>query len=426
MNSFQIVAILIALAAIFAFINHRFFKLHPTVGIMLQSLLVSIAWLTVETFWPAAAALTRHFRVDLNEALFHWMLGGLLFAGAMHVDLSALKNQRLAVAVLSVIGTLISTFVVAGIAFGLCALFGLPVTFNECAIFGAVISPTDPVAVMSFLKTIGAPREIDALIGGESLFNDGVGVVLFTVLAKLGSGHAIHWIDVPGQFMVQTIGGAGVGLICGLVVYQMIRQANDYQVEVLLTLALAMGAYTLADAISVSGPIAAVVAGIIIGNHGRRFTVSDTTRKHLEEFWELVDETLNAVLFLLVGLVVLQMKLHRWEPLLQMVAVVIVMLARMFSVFICTKAVWAVRPPPVELGRHVVAILTWGGLRGGLALAMALSLPPGEQRDRLVAVVFGVVVFSVLVQGSTLPRLFTLWIETQPQGPSVTSKRSAF
>jgi CPA1 family monovalent cation:H+ antiporter len=410
MNSFQIVAILITLAAVFAFINHRFFKLHPTVGIMLQSLLASVAWLTFQSVWPPAVEITRNFHVNLNEALFHWMLGGLLFAGAMRVDLSELKNQRMAVTVLSIAGTLISTFVVAGTTFALCRLIGMPVGFSECAVFGAVISPTDPVAVMGFLKNIKAPKEIEALIGGESLFNDGVGVVLFTVLAHLGGPHPIHWINVPGEFFVQTLGGAGVGLIAGFIVYQMIRRVDNYQVEVLLTLALATGAYTLADALGVSGPIAAVVAGIIIGNHGRHFGVSNTTRMHLDDFWELVDETLNAVLFLLVGLVVLQMKLQKWEPFMQMMAVAIVLFARWLSVWLCTNATLIVRPPPKALGDHMVAILTWGGLRGGLAVAMALSLPKSIEHDRLVAVVFGVVVFSVLVQGSTLPKMFKFWI----------------
>lgn len=417
MNSFQIVAILITLAATFAFINHRFFKLHPTVGIMLQSLLASVVWLVVQSIWPQAVEITGGFHVDLHEALFHWMLGGLLFAGAMRVDLSHLRNQRLAVFVLSVAGTLISTFVVAGITCALCKLTTLNVSFAECAVFGAVISPTDPVAVMGFLKNINAPRELDALIGGESLFNDGVGVVLFTVLAKLGTAHPIRWIDVPDQFFLQTLGGAGIGLLAGILVYQMLRRVDNYQVEVLLTLSLATGGYTLADALGVSGPIAAVVAGIIIGNHGRNFAVSKKTRQHLDDFWELVDETLNAVLFLLVGLVVLQMKLRRWEPLMQMIAVVIVLLARWLSVWSCTTAVSFVRPPPKVLGRHMVAILTWGGLRGGLAVAMALSLPPGTERDRLVAVVFGVVVFSVLVQGSTLPKMFKIWIDSGPTEP---------
>jgi CPA1 family monovalent cation:H+ antiporter len=417
MDSFQIVAILVSLAAVFSFINHRFLKLHPTVGIMLLALLASVAWLTVQSIWPPAIRLTDRFHIDLSEALFHWMLGGLLFAGAMRVNFSELQNQRLAVTFLSVGGTLISTFIVAGISYALCRLTRLDASFGQCALFGAIISPTDPVAVMGFLKTIHAPTEIEALIGGESLFNDGIGVVLFTVLARLGGTHAIHWIDVPGEFCTQTLGGAGIGLAAGVVVYQMLRRVDNYQVEVLLTLALAMGGYTLADAVGVSGPIAAVVAGIIIGNHGRTFAVSNATRKHLDDFWELVDETLNAVLFLLIGLVVLQMKLQRWEPVMQMIAVMIVLSARWWSVWICSAAVSLFQHPTDRIP-HLVPILTWGGLRGGLAVAMALSLPHGPQHDRLVEVVFGVVVFSVLVQGSTLPTLFKLWIR-QPDDAEV-------
>jgi CPA1 family monovalent cation:H+ antiporter len=408
MNSFQIVAILISLAALFAFINHRFLHMHPTVGIMLQSLLAAGAWLIVENESPRAAELSKAFQFNLHEALFHWMLGGLLFAGAMRVNLSELRNQRSLVAVLSLAGTIISTFTVAGLAFGICRLCRMDVSFISCAVFGAVVSPTDPVAVMGFLKTIHAPKEIEAIIGGESLFNDGVGVVLFTVLSQVSRGNSIHWMNVPGAFLIQTLGGTAVGLIAGLIVYQMIRRVDNYQVEVLLTLALAMGGYTLADALGVSGPIAAVVAGLIIGNHGRTFAVSEKTRMHLDDFWELIDETLNAVLFLLVGLVVLQMHFGGLESLMQLLAVIIVLFARWFSVQLSASAM---KPFHIRnnVGPHMVAILTWGGLRGGLALAMALSLPPGSIRDRIVAAVFGVVVFSVLVQGSTLPGLFKRW-----------------
>jgi CPA1 family monovalent cation:H+ antiporter len=409
MNSFQIVAILISLAAIFAFLNHRFLKLHPTVGIMLQALLASLLWRAVLGIWPAAAVVSNSFRFDLNEALFHWMLGGLLFAGAMRVNLSELKHQWLSVGVLALGGTVMSTFVVAGLAYVACRITGLGMPFSACAVFGAVISPTDPVAVMGFLKTIHAPAEIEAVIGGESLFNDGVGVVLFTVLASIGTSHGVSWTGVPAAFLVQTLGGACIGILAGLGVYHLLRQVNNFQVEVLLTVALAMGGYTLADAVGVSGPIAAVVAGLIIGNHGRTFAMSDNTRRHLDDFWELVDETLNAVLFLLVGLVVLQMKLRAWESLVQLMAVLIVLFARWFSVSSCGWAVSFFNDPNGAFGKHRVAILTWGGLRGGLALAMALSLPPSPSRDLLAAAVFGVVIFSVLVQGSTLPMLFKRW-----------------
>jgi CPA1 family monovalent cation:H+ antiporter len=413
MNSFQIVAILISLAAIFAFINHRLLKLHPTVGIMLQALLASLIWRGILHIWPAAAVVSDSFRFDLNEALFHRMLGGLLFAGAMRVNLSELKSQWLSVGVLSLAGTVMSTFIVAGLAYAVCRSTGIHATFGVCAVFGAVISPTDPVAVMGFLKTIDAPAEIEAVIGGESLFNDGVGVVLFTVLASVGAAHGVRWTGVPVAFLMQTVGGAGIGLAAGMAVYYLLRQVNNFQVEVLLTLALAMGGYTLADAVGVSGPIAAVVAGLIIGNQGRTFAMSDNTRRHLDDFWELVEETLNAVLFLLVGLVVLQMKLHAWESLVQLVAVLIVLFARWFSVTTCGWAVSFFNDPNGAFGKHRVAILTWGGLRGGLALAMALSLPASATRDLLAAAVFGVVVFSVLVQGSTLPVLFERWFSTK-------------
>jgi CPA1 family monovalent cation:H+ antiporter len=407
MGSFQLVAILISLSALFALINHRFLRLHPTVGIMFQSLVVSLVWRAVGGIWPGALAITHSMRVDLNEAVFHWMLGGLLFAGAMHVNLSELKNQWLPVGVLSLAGTIISTFVIAGLTY---AALMRNVPFIACAVFGAVISPTDPVAVLGFLKKIDAPREIEAIIGGESLFNDGVGVVLFTVLAAVAAGGGGHWSGIPAAFVIQTLGGIIVGLIGGLLVYRLLARVNNYQVEVLLTLALAMGGYTLADALHVSGPIAAVVAGLIIGNNGRKSALWENTRHHLDDFWELVEETLNAILFLLVGLVVLQIDLHGSAAVLQMSAVVIVLFARWFSVLSCGWAISLVNRKDRTLDRHRAAILTWGGLRGGLALAMALSLPKSEINDRLTAAVFGVVVFSILVQGSTMGVMFRRWL----------------
>ena len=384
--------------------------MHPTVGIMLQSLVASAAWLVLQHLWPPARQISAGFRIDLNEAVFHWMLGALLFAGGMHVDLSELKNQRISVGVLSIIGTIISTFLIAGLSFALCRLAKIDVSFAACAVFGAVISPTDPVAVMGFLKTIDAPRDLEAIIGGESLFNDGVGVVLFTVLSRLASGHDISWLDVPGAFLTQTIGGAGIGLVAGLIVQSMLYKVDNYRVEVLLTLALAMGGYTLADSLHVSGPIAAVVAGLIIGNHSQEMARLDVNQQYLHDFWELVDETLNAILFLLVGLVVLDVHLQRWQLVMTAVAVPLVLFARWFSVWISTTLVSLYHRQPQKLGKHAVGILTWGGLRGGLALAMALSLPAGIDSDRLVIVVFGVVICSVLVQGSTLSRIFRFWL----------------
>ncbi len=412
LTPFDVVAILVTAAAASAYLNYRYLRLHPSVGIMLMALVASVAWQGLAAAWPpagrAAVAFTSH--IDLNDALLHWMLGALLFAGALRVDLSELRNQRAAVVVLSVLGTPLSTVMVAGLSYGLLRLGGVRPPLVACAIFGAVVSPTDPVAVLGFMKQVDAPKDTEAIIAGESLFNDGVGVVLFTVLAGVAGGRTASVGGVAWAFVRQTAGGAGVGLVAGFGVYQLLKRVNNYQVEVLLTLALALGGYALADAVGTSGPIAAVVAGILIGNHGRAFAVSDETRHHLDDFWELIDEALNAVLFLLVGLVTLNLHVGRRVLAAQAAAVALVLVARWASVAASAAVVSVPRWAAGPLRRHTVAILTWGGLRGGLAIAMALSLPAGPQHDLIVAATYGVVVFSVLVQGTTLRPMFARFL----------------
>ena len=414
MTAFDVVAILVSLAAAFAYLNHRYLRLHPSVGIMLLALVGATAWQAAAAAWPpagrAAAAFAGH--LDLNDALLHWMLGSLLFAGALRVDLSELRNQQVAVAVLSVLGTVLSTALIAVASYGLLRAAGIHAPWIGCAIFGAVVSPTDPVAVLGFLKQVDAPRDVEAIIAGESLFNDGVGVVLFTVLVGVANGQGATAGGVAWAFARQTAGGAGIGLLAGGLVYQLLKRVNDYQVEILLTLALALGGYALADAVDTSGPIAVVVAGILIGNHGRAFAVSEETRHHLDDFWELVDETLNAVLFLLVGLVTLNLHVGRRLLAAQVAAVAVVLLARWASVAVSAAVTAVPRLRAGQLRPHTVALLTWGGLRGGLAIAMALSVPAGPAHDLIVAATYGVVVFSVLVQGTTLRPMFARFLAT--------------
>ena len=402
------VAILVCLAAGFAYVNLRYLRLHPGVGIMLLALVASAAWQGVALVWPpagrAAVAFTRH--IDLNDALLHWMLGALLFAGALRVDLSELRNQRTAVAVLSVVGTVLSAGIIAGLSYGLLRAAGVTPPVVACCVFGAVVSPTDPVAVLGFLKQVDAPKGVKAIIAGESLFNDGVGVVLFTVLVGVSRGTGATAWGVAWAFVRQGAGGAGIGLVAGAGVYQLIKRVDDYQTEILLTLALALGGYALADAVGTSGPIAAVVAGIIIGNHGRAFALTEETWHHLDDFWELIDETLNAVLFLLVGLVTLNLHVGGRVLGAMAAAVVVVLVARVASVAASAAVTAVPQFPGQALGRRTIALLTWGGLRGGLAIAMALSLPPGAERNLIVPATYAVVVFSVLVQGTTLRPVF--------------------
>ncbi len=405
MGPFDVVAILVSLAAAFAYLNHRYLRLHPSVGIMLLALVTAVVWQAAAAVFPGAGRAADAFagHLDLNDALLHWMLGALLFAGALRVDLSELRNQRGAVVILSVLGTVLSTAIIAGLSYALLRGVGVRPPWVACGVFGAVVSPTDPVAVLGFMRQVDAPKDVEAIIAGESLFNDGVGVVLFTVLVGVAAGHGATVGGVAWAFARQTAGGAGVGLLAGWAVYHLLKRVDDYPTEVLLTLALALGGYALADAVGTSGPIAAVVAGLIIGNDGRAFGMSDRTRDHLDAFWELIDETLNAVLFLLVGLVTLNLHLGRRLVAAMAAAVVVVLLARWLSV--AASAAVASVPRGAGMRKHTVALLTWGGLRGGLAIAMALSVP-GPAHGLIVAATYGVVVFSVLVQGTTLRPVF--------------------
>ena len=416
MSPFHVVAILVSLAALFAYLNDRYLRFHPTVGVMLLTIVAAVSWLGVSKVWPAAAGVSADFRqhVDLNSAVFHWMLGPLLFAGALHVNWPELHAQRAHVTVLSVLGTLLSTAAITAASYAAGRFFGLELSWGTCALFGAIVSPTDPVAVLGFMKLIDAPRDVEAIIAGEALFNDGVGVVLFGVLLRGGShlSAAVLWRDQTIEFFKQTAGGAAGGAIAGAVGLYMIRRVRNFQVEVLVTIAVAIGGYALADALGVSGPIAAVVAGLLIGNRAKQFSVSAETRLHVDEFWELVDETLNAVLFLLVGLVVLDSHGGWSVTVIQMIAIIIALGARWASVGISTLLVNTVSPKQARFAKGTVAVLTWGGLRGGLAVALALSVPPGRPRDLLVPAVYGVVVFSVLVQGTTLPIVFRRWMRT--------------
>ncbi len=408
MDPFDVVAILVSVAAVFAYLNHRYLRLHPSVGIMLLAVIGSIAWQALAAIWPGARWAAEAFagHLSLGEVLLRWMLGALLFAGALRVDLSELRNQQATVTVLAVVATAISTAIIAGASYGLLRLAGVHPPLLACAIFGAVVSPTDPVAVLGFMKEVAAPRDVESLIAGESLFNDGVGVVLFTVLVGVQAGRDPTTTGVVWAFVRQTVGGAGVGLLAGGMAYHLLKRVNSYPVEILLTLALALGGYALADAVGTSGPIAAVVAGILIGNQGRAYAIAPETRHHLDDFWEMVDELLNAVLFLLVGLVTLRLHVG-WRMLaMQGVAVAVVLLARWASV---AASMWVL--PRGSVSRpHMVPLLTWGGLRGGLAIAMALSLPAGATHDAIVAATYGVVVFSVLVQGTTMRPVFEMFL----------------
>ncbi len=342
------------------------------------------------------------------------MLSFLLFAGALHVNLSDLADQKWLVGLLAVFGTLTSTALVGGAFYLLVQLFGIQLDLIYCLLFGALISPTDPIAVMGILKSVGAPKSLETKITGESLFNDGVGVVVFVVILGMAVGGAevdVAPADIAALFAKEALGGIVFGLILGGLGYWMLSQVDDYTVEILVTLAIVMGGYAFALALHTSGPIAMVVAGLLIGNHGRLFAMSERTRERLDTFWELIDEVLNAVLFVLIGLEILLLTFDPNYAYIGVIAIPLVLACRFVCVGLPIKV--------LSLGRTfspgVVRILTWGGLRGGISIALALSIPAGPERELILAVTYAIVVFSILVQGLTVGKLIERVTKSEPQ-----------
>ena len=402
MKILNTIAILLTLSAVFSYLNYRFIKLPTTIGIMLISLVLSLLLLISGKLGlfdvsHLVGALIKG--VDFHTTLINGMLSFLLFAGALHINLNELRKQKWVILILATVGVIGSTFIIGAMSWYILNALGLNISFIYCLVFGALISPTDPIAVLGILKTVGVPKSLEIKISGESLFNDGVAVVVFLVLLGIATGESEASMSSIGLlFLQEAIGGAVYGFIIGGLCFYMLRSVNNYQVEILLTLALVMGGYAFATAIHVSGPIAMVVAGLLIGNHGRVFAMSESTTEHLDTFWELIDEILNAVLFLLIGLEVLIL-VYRTEYFLAALAIIpVVLLSRFISVGVPIQAMKKLR----EFSPGATRLLTWGGLRGGISVALALSLPQGTEREVILAVTYAVVIFSILVQGLTL------------------------
>ena len=399
----DIVAICLVITALLAYLNHRFVGLPTAIGVMAAALLLSLSLVGLNAMGVAEELLQFERSllrsIDFSEVLMQGMLSLLLFAGALHVDLSELRSFRLPVIALAVFGTLFSTAVV-GVGMWLALpLIGLPLPLLYCLLFGALISPTDPIAVMGILKSAGAPQELELVIAGESLFNDGVGVVIFSVLLGVAtSGVAPTLGQGLGLLLHEAGGGLLFGFVLGYLTFRLLKSVDNYQVEVLLTLAAVMGGYALASKLHVSGPLAMVVAGLMIGNHGRELAMSDTTRRYLDMFWELLDEILNAVLFVLIGMEVLLVVFSASELVAAGVAIVVTLLARLLTVGLPVAAL----RKTFNLPRGSWKVVSWGGLRGGISVALALTLPFGPEGDTVVALTYGVVVFSVLVQGVSI------------------------
>ena len=407
MTFFQIAAILVTLSAVFAYINYRFVHLPMTIGTMLVAMLGSLVLLGVGKFVPIvhdfAAYLLGH--VNFDQTLMHGMLAFLLFAGALQIDLSNLSQQKGAVLLLATVGVLVSTFIVGGVSYYLLSSLGLGIDFIYCMLFGALISPTDPVAVMSIARSAGAKTSLETKIAGESLFNDGVGVVIFVLLVEVAFGHEKMGVgDVAILFLKEAIGGVLLGLVLGWVTFQLLKRVDNYQVEILITLALVMGGYALGEMLHTSAPIETVVAGLLIGNHGRAMAMSPKTREHLDTFWELIDEILNVVLFTLIGLEMLILPFDKFYIVAIGGSILTVLFARTVSV----GGTLAIMKNFRSFSRGATPILIWSGLRGGISVALALSIPhdaPSHVRQTILIITYGVVVFSIFVQGLTLAPL---------------------
>ncbi len=399
---FDVAAILISLAALLSWINHKFLKLPSTVGLALMGVIASLLVLAVDMSTPnfLIGDAIRSFMagIDFETTLMDGMLSFLLFAGALHVDMADLRRHWAPVAILSTVGILASTAIIGFGVSLITGLAGLEVPLIWCLLFGALISPTDPVAVLGAMKQSSTPRGLQATIAGESLFNDGVGVVVFSILATLAaSGAEFSAPEAVSLFFIEAIGGIAMGLAVGFVGYYAMKSIDDYAVELLITLAIVMGGYALSQYIHVSGPVAMAVAGLLIGNRGVAHAMSDTTREHVITFWGLVDEVLNAVLFLLIGLEGVVLLGQTQFLLIGLAAIPLVMLSRTVAVGV-PLAFWRKSLP----FRSTMPVMVWGGLRGGISIALALSLPAGPFKDLLVTATYVVVLFSVLVQGSTV------------------------
>jgi CPA1 family monovalent cation:H+ antiporter len=404
MTLFDIAAGLVVLAAVFGLINHHTLRLPSTIGLLLMSLLASLALLGIDRVVPglgiAGTAAGLIGQIDFYDVLMEGMLGFLLFAGALHVDVARLRAQARAIALIATVGLALSVLV---LGIGMAALAGLPILV--ALVFGAIVSPTDPIAVLGLLKQAGAPPSLEAKISGESLFNDGIAVVVFITLSALAFTAA--GAEPPGVgsvallFVEEVIGGLVLGAVGGGLAYLAMRSLDDAVLEILISLALVMGVYALCLALHFSGPLAVVVAGLFIGNTGVRHAMSEATRSRMLAFWETIDELLNAVLFLLIGLEVLIVAFDASLVAIGLLAIPLALFARFVAVAVPMAFLKTFR----DYTPGGVPIMTWGGLRGGISVALVLSLPDSEYKPVLVTATYAVVVFSIIVQGLTIAPL---------------------
>lgn len=405
MSVFSVFAVVITATALLSYVNERFLRLPATIGVMAAALVCSILMVLAGQFGLGVELWAERLleQIDFSRVLMQGMLSFLLFAGALHVNLDDLIQRRWSILSLATFGVVLSTLLLGACFYFVLPWFGLRLPLGYAMLFGALISPTDPIAVLGILRKANAPKRLESTIIGESLFNDGVGVVVFSVILGLtvsGDGHAASVGGVAKLFAIEALGGVIYGLLLGYLAYRLLKTVDNHVVELLITLSLVSGGYALAGALHTSGPIAMVVAGLFIGNHGRIFGMSDGTRQYQDVFWELLDEILNAVLFVLIGFELLVLD---WQPswfLVGFVAIPLVLAIRFVCVGLPIKLLSYFR----DFDSATIRLMTWGGIRGGISIALALSIPASTERDHILVVTYVIVVFSILVQGLTVGR----------------------
>ncbi|WP_201508090.1 cation:proton antiporter [Psychrobacter proteolyticus] len=401
----EISAIFLSITASLTYINHRFIGLPTTIGVMVISILLSIGaiflgFLGFDQLIDYEVSLLE--QLDFTEVLLDGMLSMLLFAGALHVNIGDLRRYKLPIGILAGLGTIISAMLIATAIYFMLPLFGFGLPFLWCLLFGALISPTDPIAVMGILSSAGAPKSIETVIAGESLFNDGIGVVIFVLLLGILSSGDIPTANyVAHTLAVEAGGGVVFGLVLGAVLYYLLKSIDSYREEVPLTLAGVIGGYALASHWHLSGPLAMVMMGLMVGNRGRALAMSDQTRHYIDLFWELIDEILNAILFVLIGLEVVMIAYSGNLFIASGLTILIALVARFIVVGMTTKTLHR----QLDLPTGAWKVLTWGGLRGGISVALVLQLPIGAEREILLALTYAVVIFSILVQGLSVGKV---------------------
>lgn len=404
MDFFHLSSALMVLCAIMAYLNFRFLKLPTTIGLMVISLIFSLCLIVAGKFFPGITLFAeKHLNnINFSSLLLEGMLSFMLFAGAIHIKYNDLKSEKLSILLFSTFSVVISTTIIGFSAFYILPLFGLKIPLMYCLLFGSLISPTDPISVLSILKKAGVSKSLETKIAGESLFNDGVAVVVFlTILNLAGSSQSFSFINAVMLFGKEAIGGIVLGGAVGWLSFKLIKSIDHYQTEALITIATVMGGYTLAHYSHVSGPLAMVVAGLITGNQGRKLGMSELTSDYIDKFWEIIDEILNALLFVLIGLELLLISFEIKDLVIGILFIVLVLTARYISIYLPSLLIRLKEP----IDKNTIKILTWGGLRGGISIALALSVPPAFGKDIWLTLTYIIVSFSILIQGLTISKI---------------------